>query len=145
VLDLIRGVCRVTEADDAVGAAEKIRQTLGRAGMDPAKLAPHLLDLLGYKDGTEGLDLVAPDAIKVGISEALRQIDAGRQPSPALARRDRGPALGRSGVGGAARVHGGRLARRGGAPRDLSAGVRAAVGEPIVRHPALAAAAIERG
>jgi DNA-binding NtrC family response regulator/predicted ATPase len=83
VLDLIRGVCHITEADDAAGAGEKIRQTLGRAGMDPAKLTPHLLDLLGYKDGTEGLDLVPPDAVKVGISEALRQITLGashRQP-----------------------------------------------------------------
>jgi transcriptional regulator with AAA-type ATPase domain/tetratricopeptide (TPR) repeat protein len=83
VLDLIRGVCRVTETEDAAGAGEKIRQALGRAGMDPSKLTPHLLDLLGYKDVTEGLDLAPPDAIKVGISEALRQITLGashRQP-----------------------------------------------------------------
>lgn len=83
VLDLIRGLCHITEADDAAGAGEKIRQTLGRGGMDPAKLTPHLLDLLGYKGGIEGLDLGPPDAIKVGISEALRQITLGashRQP-----------------------------------------------------------------
>ena len=77
VLDLIRGVCHISEADDAAGAGEKIRQTLGRAGMDPARLTLYLLDLLGYKDGTEGLDRVPPDAIKVGISEALRQITLG--------------------------------------------------------------------
>ncbi len=77
VLDLIRGVCQIAEADDAAAAGEKIRQTLGRAGMDPVKLTPHLLDLLGYKDGIEGLDLAPPDAIKVGISEALRQITLG--------------------------------------------------------------------
>jgi DNA-binding NtrC family response regulator/tetratricopeptide (TPR) repeat protein len=77
VLDLIRAVCRIGEADDAAGAGEKIRHTLGRAGMDPGKLTPYLLDLLGYKDGTEGLDLVPPDTIKAGISEALRQITLG--------------------------------------------------------------------
>ncbi len=83
VSDLIRGLCHITEADDAAGAREKIRQTLGRVGMDPAKLTPHVLDLLGYKDGIEGLDLLPPDAVKVGISEALRQITLGashRQP-----------------------------------------------------------------
>jgi DNA-binding NtrC family response regulator/tetratricopeptide (TPR) repeat protein len=83
VLDLIRGVCRITEADHVAGAGEKIRHTLERAAMDPGKLTPYLLDLLGYKDGTEGLDLVQPDTIKAGISEALRQITLGasqRQP-----------------------------------------------------------------
>ncbi|MGH7348457.1 MAG: sigma 54-interacting transcriptional regulator, partial [Candidatus Rokuibacteriota bacterium] len=77
VLDLIRAICRITEADDAEGAGEKVRQTLARAGMDPGKLTPYLLDLLGYKGGTEGLDLVPPDTIKVRISEALRQITLG--------------------------------------------------------------------
>ena len=83
VLDLIRAVCGIAEADDATGAGEKIRHTLGRAGMEPGKLTPYLLDLLGYKDGTEGLELVSPETIKAGISEALRQITLGashRQP-----------------------------------------------------------------
>jgi predicted ATPase len=83
VLDLIRAVCRITQADDAASAGEKIRHTFGRAGMDPGKLTPYLLDLLGYKDGTEGLQRVSPDTIKAGISEALRQITLGasqRQP-----------------------------------------------------------------
>ena len=83
VLDLIRAVCHITQADDAAGAGEKIRHTFGRVGMDPSKLTPYLLDLLGYKDGTEGLQLASPDTIKAGISEALRQITLGgsqRQP-----------------------------------------------------------------
>jgi transcriptional regulator with AAA-type ATPase domain/tetratricopeptide (TPR) repeat protein len=84
VLDVIRGLCHITEADDAAGAGEKIRQTLARGGMDPARLTPHLLDLLGYKGGIEGLDLVPPDAIKVGISEALRQITLGASPRQPL-------------------------------------------------------------
>jgi transcriptional regulator with AAA-type ATPase domain/tetratricopeptide (TPR) repeat protein len=77
VLDLIRGVCHITEADDAAAAGDKIRQTLARAGMDPGKLTPYLLDLLGYKDGARELALGSPDAIKAGISEALRQITLG--------------------------------------------------------------------
>ncbi|MEX2220513.1 MAG: sigma 54-interacting transcriptional regulator [Candidatus Rokuibacteriota bacterium] len=77
VLDLIRAVCRIAETDDAEGAGEKIRLTLERAGMDPGKVTPSLLDLLGYRDGTEGLEMVPPDTIKVGISEALRQITLG--------------------------------------------------------------------
>jgi DNA-binding NtrC family response regulator/tetratricopeptide (TPR) repeat protein len=77
VLDLIRAVCRITEADDAGGSAEKIRGALGLAGMDPGKFAPYLLHLLGYKEGTEGLRLVAPDTIKVAISETLRQLTLG--------------------------------------------------------------------
>jgi tetratricopeptide (TPR) repeat protein len=83
VLDLIRGVCHITEADDAAGAGEKIRQTLERAGMDPGKLTPYLLDLLGYRDGAREPTLGSPEAIKAGISEALRQITLGashRQP-----------------------------------------------------------------
>jgi len=83
LLDLIRGACRIAESDDATEAGDKIRHTLGRAGMDAGKLTPPLLDLLGYKDGTEGLDLGSPDMIKAGISEALRQITLGasrRQP-----------------------------------------------------------------
>jgi predicted ATPase len=77
VLDLIRAVCRITEADDATAATEKIRHTLGQAGMEPGKVGPYLVDLLGYKDGTDGLDLVPPDTVKAGISEALRQITLG--------------------------------------------------------------------
>jgi transcriptional regulator with AAA-type ATPase domain/tetratricopeptide (TPR) repeat protein len=84
VLELIRGICRVTEADDAAGAAEKIRGTFEGAGLDPGKLTPYLLDLLGYKEGAEGLDLVPPDTIKVGISEALRQITLGASRSRPL-------------------------------------------------------------
>jgi DNA-binding NtrC family response regulator/tetratricopeptide (TPR) repeat protein len=83
VLDLVRAVCRITEADDATAAAEKIRHTLGQAGMEPGKVGPYLLDLLGYKDGTEGVDPAPPDAVKAGISEAFRQITLGashRQP-----------------------------------------------------------------
>src|SRR5258705_7753111 len=77
VLDVIRRVGQITEADDAAAAGEKIRQTLAPAGMDPGKLPPYLLDLLGYKDGTRELALGSPDAIKAGISEALRQITLG--------------------------------------------------------------------
>ena len=77
VLDLIRGVCHITEADNAADAGEKIRQTLARAGMDPGTLTPYLLDLLGYKDSPRELTLGSPDAIKAGISEALRQITLG--------------------------------------------------------------------
>ena len=83
VLDLIRGICHITEADDAADAGEKIRKTIEGAGMDPGRLSPFLLDLLGYKEGTEGLDQVPPDTIKVGIAEALRQVTLGssrRQP-----------------------------------------------------------------
>jgi tetratricopeptide (TPR) repeat protein len=77
VLDLIRAISRITDSDDAESSAEKIRRALERAGMDPEKLAPYLLYLLGYKDGTEGLELVAPATIKVGISETLRQMTLG--------------------------------------------------------------------
>jgi DNA-binding NtrC family response regulator/tetratricopeptide (TPR) repeat protein len=78
VLDLIRAVCGIIEADDAEGSAEKIRHALGRAGMDPGKFAPYLLYLLGHKEGTEGgLEAVAPETIKVAISETLRQLTLG--------------------------------------------------------------------
>jgi tetratricopeptide (TPR) repeat protein len=83
VLDLLRAICRITDADDPAGAGEKIAGTLARAGMDPGRLTPYLLDLLGYKDGTEGLEHVPPETVKAGIAEALRQITLGgshRQP-----------------------------------------------------------------
>ncbi|MGH7417267.1 MAG: AAA family ATPase, partial [Candidatus Rokuibacteriota bacterium] len=77
VLDLIRAVCRITEADDAAGSAEKIRRALELARMDPGKFAPYLLYLLGHKEGTESLEAVAPETIKVAISETLRQLTLG--------------------------------------------------------------------
>jgi DNA-binding NtrC family response regulator/tetratricopeptide (TPR) repeat protein len=77
VQDLARAIGQITEADDAASSREKIRRALERAGMDPGKLTPYLLNLLGFKEGTEGLELVAPDAIKVSISEALRQMTLG--------------------------------------------------------------------
>jgi DNA-binding NtrC family response regulator/tetratricopeptide (TPR) repeat protein len=83
VRDLIRALCGIGEAEDAAGAAEKVRHTLARSGTDPEKLTRYLLDLLGYEDGAKGLELVAPEAIKAGISEALRQMTLGasqRQP-----------------------------------------------------------------
>jgi len=77
VLDLIRAVCRITEVDDAEGSAEKIRRALELAGMDPGKFAPYLLYLLGHKEGTESLEAVAPETIKVAVSETLRQLTLG--------------------------------------------------------------------
>jgi len=77
VLDLIRAVCRITEADDAEGSGEKIRHALELARMDPGKFAPYLLYLLGHKEGTEGVEAVAPETIKVVISETLRQLTLG--------------------------------------------------------------------
>src|SRR5215470_6331318 len=77
VQDLARAICRITEADDAAGSREKIRRAVERSGMDPEKLAPYLLNLLGFKEGTEGLELVAPGALKISISEALRQMTLG--------------------------------------------------------------------
>ncbi len=84
LLDLIRGVCRIAESDDAAerGREDPAHARARRAWMR-ASSRPPLLDLLGYKDGTEGLDLASPDMIKAGISEALRQITLGashRQP-----------------------------------------------------------------
>jgi transcriptional regulator with AAA-type ATPase domain/tetratricopeptide (TPR) repeat protein len=77
VRDLIRGLCRISEAEDAAGVGEKIRRTLERVGVGPDKLAPYLLDLLGHQDGAEGLEGVPPETIKGGIAEALRQMILG--------------------------------------------------------------------
>ncbi|HEY7652970.1 MAG TPA: sigma 54-interacting transcriptional regulator, partial [Methylomirabilota bacterium] len=77
VLDLMRAVCHISEADDAEGSAEKIRRALELAGMEPGRFAPYLLYLLGHKEGTEALEAAAPETIKVAISETLRQLTLG--------------------------------------------------------------------
>src|SRR5689334_7900605 len=49
VLDLLRGVCGITDADTPEQAADRVHTRLGGLGLDAASRAPALLQLLGLK------------------------------------------------------------------------------------------------
>ncbi|OGK89325.1 MAG: hypothetical protein A2X50_02190 [Candidatus Rokubacteria bacterium GWF2_70_14] len=74
VLDLLRGVCGITEADGLAVIPEKVRAHLTALRIDPAGVLPLLLNLLSLREGTESLAGLTPDAIKVRTFEALREL-----------------------------------------------------------------------
>ncbi len=74
MLDLLRGFCGIAEADTPEAIVEKVRHGLERVGLRPAERAPYLLHLLGIKEGTEGLDVLSPEAIKARRFETVRQL-----------------------------------------------------------------------
>ena len=74
VLDLLRGVCGITEADSLAVIPEKVRAHLAALRIDPAGVLPLLLNLLSLREGTESLAGLTPDAIKVRTFEALREL-----------------------------------------------------------------------
>ncbi len=74
VLDVLRAACQAAETDPPETTAAKITTALRDAGMDPAGGAPHLLRLLGVKEGTEALVERDAEEIKRGVFDTLRQL-----------------------------------------------------------------------
>jgi transcriptional regulator with AAA-type ATPase domain/tetratricopeptide (TPR) repeat protein len=72
VLDVVRWLAQVTEADTPEVTAQKVRGALDDLGLDGAGLGPYLLHLLGVKEGADAVD-VSHGALKTRIFEILRQ------------------------------------------------------------------------
>ena len=74
VLDLIRQGFGLTEADPPGLIAEKIHAGLEILKLASEELDPYLLRLLGFKEGTELLERLSPEAVKARSFDALRRI-----------------------------------------------------------------------
>jgi DNA-binding NtrC family response regulator/predicted ATPase len=73
VLDLLRDLCGITEADSVEARMEKVYASLQEVRMLP-EWAPYLLSLLGDQAETERLAAVPPETLKARTFEALRQL-----------------------------------------------------------------------
>src|SRR5207249_1848363 len=74
VLDLLRHLCGITEADSVEARMEKVYASLQEVGMAPDEWAPYLLSLLGVQAETEILAAVPPETLKARTFETLRQL-----------------------------------------------------------------------
>jgi len=74
VVDLIQRSFRLTEADGAEAVAQKIRAGLRTLDLDFEESGPFLLNLLGFKEGMEGLAHLSADAVKTRTFDVLRRI-----------------------------------------------------------------------
>jgi DNA-binding NtrC family response regulator/tetratricopeptide (TPR) repeat protein len=74
VLGLIRASCEIVESDTPDEIARKVRTALEALGMAPDDTGPHLLHLLGVKEGAERVAALAPEVIKASAFDALRQV-----------------------------------------------------------------------
>ncbi|MGH7319841.1 MAG: ATP-binding protein, partial [Candidatus Rokuibacteriota bacterium] len=74
VLQVFRRFCGVSEGDRPDAAVQKVRLALEAAEMDPDEAAPYLLQFLGFKDGTEPLAHLSPEAIRFRTLARLRQM-----------------------------------------------------------------------
>jgi class 3 adenylate cyclase/tetratricopeptide (TPR) repeat protein len=74
VIDIMRSVCGILEADSPEAVVEKVSLSLREVGMDPEEWAPYLLHLLGGREGMEKLASLSPEAIKARTFATLRQM-----------------------------------------------------------------------
>lgn len=74
VADMLRSHCCLVEADSPKATAEKVRLALAEIGMEAEEATPHLLQVLGVKEGTQRLDDLSPEAVKARTFEILREM-----------------------------------------------------------------------
>jgi predicted ATPase len=74
VLDLLRDLCGITEAESVETRMEKVYASLQEVGMAPEEWAPYLLSLLGVQAETESLATLPPEPLKARTFETLRQL-----------------------------------------------------------------------
>jgi predicted ATPase len=74
VLDLLRASCGIGDSDTPEVIVDKVHAGLTTAGMDPLEASPYLLQVLGVKEGVDGLAALSPEAIKARVFETLRQM-----------------------------------------------------------------------
>jgi tetratricopeptide (TPR) repeat protein/MoxR-like ATPase len=71
VLDLLRGLCGVVDADTSEAVAAKVKAMLANVGLEFSNAAEDLLYLLGLGDGAARLAGRSPEEIKAWIFDAL--------------------------------------------------------------------------
>jgi DNA-binding winged helix-turn-helix (wHTH) protein len=90
VLDLLRHLCGITDADGPETLAAKVHGCLGDTGGDLNDNAAYLLQLLGVSEDAERLATLSPQTLKTRIFATLQQlcIQHGRQQPLVLAVED---------------------------------------------------------
>jgi predicted ATPase len=78
VLDLLRQLCGITDADPPPVVIAQVHQQLGEVGLDPEEAAPYLLHLLGITTGTERVTALSPEAHRAWTFASLRQFSLQR-------------------------------------------------------------------
>jgi predicted ATPase len=73
VLDLLRQLCGITDAEPPQVITAKLHQQLLEAGLAPAETAPTLLHLLGITAGTEQVTMLSPEEYRARTFAILRQ------------------------------------------------------------------------
>jgi DNA-binding NtrC family response regulator/tetratricopeptide (TPR) repeat protein len=73
VLDLVRALCGVVDADPPEAVADKVKATLASVGLESSEAAQDLLYLLGLGDGAARLAGRSPEEIKAWIFDALNE------------------------------------------------------------------------
>ena len=74
IIDVVRQNFRLGDLESGEVIDTKVRSGLAALGLDPKAMAPYLMHLLGYKEGTETLTGQSPEAIKARTVDALRQV-----------------------------------------------------------------------
>jgi tetratricopeptide (TPR) repeat protein len=73
VLDLLRQLCGITDADSPPVVMAQVRQQLQEVGLDSEEAAPYLLHLLGIAAGAEHVSALSPEEHKARTFACLRQ------------------------------------------------------------------------
>jgi class 3 adenylate cyclase/tetratricopeptide (TPR) repeat protein len=85
LLDIARQNCGIADSDTPAEVAAKAERSLSEVGLSAHDWLPYLLQLLGVKEGTERLALLAPETIKARTFDLLRQLSvAGSRLRPAV-------------------------------------------------------------
>jgi predicted ATPase len=74
VLDLLRHLCGITDADSPETLAAKVHGCLGETGGDLSDDAPYLLQLLGVSEDGERLATLSPQTLKTRTFATLQQL-----------------------------------------------------------------------
>src|SRR5262249_17019698 len=73
-LHLIPEGLRLPQPDGPEVPPEKIRAGLDALRLPPEESLPYLLNLLGFKEETKGLERLSPEAVKANTFETLRRV-----------------------------------------------------------------------
>jgi transcriptional regulator with AAA-type ATPase domain/tetratricopeptide (TPR) repeat protein len=75
IIGLSRAVFRFAESDAAAFVAERVRQEVGRVGLETDAVVPYLLHMLGIQDESQTpLPPLSPEAMRIRTREAVRQV-----------------------------------------------------------------------
>jgi len=72
--DVLRAISGIEPSDSPATIGGRIRGALHDAGLAGDELAPYLLKALGIREGSESLDPIGPETVKVRIRDTLLQL-----------------------------------------------------------------------